>query len=169
MKPAGLALALLLAPLAAADPKCFSPSREGHCIVVEVNGQTSAKLSKKTKKLLKELGGLSYHGDDTRYELATPIRGALELRAAWTSGSDSFFGGPGEIDAHVIPLEDVTLDTHGERTSDPSVQVGGAAVSKDERVLNENRLPPGKYLMTVKLSGRSNWDRQLLFFEVAKD
>ena len=40
MKPAGLALALLLAPLAAADPKCFSPSREGHCIVVEVNGQT---------------------------------------------------------------------------------------------------------------------------------
>ena len=36
-------------------------------------------------------------------------------------------------------------------------------------MLDGNRLPPGKHLMVVTLRGNSNWDRQVLFFEVAED
>ena len=157
-----------VSPAAAADPKCFSANREGHCIVVRLNGQTSAKVSKKTKKVLKGLGALSFHGEETRYEIPTPVQGDIDLRADFTPESAAYFGPKAEIDAHVVTLEGQALDTSRAQTIDSTVQVSGGAAVKDENVMKENRLPAGKYLLTVKLRGASNWDRQVLFFEVTK-
>lgn len=168
--PAALVL-VVAAPLvspADADPKCFSANREGHCIVVRLNGQTSAKLSKKTKKVLKDLGALSHQGEETRYEIATPVQGDIDLRADFTPESAAYFGPKAEIDAHVVTLEGQALDTTRAQTIDSTVRVSGGAAVKDENVMKENRLPAGKYLLTVKLRGASNWDRQVLFFEVAE-
>ena len=81
-----IGVAVLLAAAPHADeklPKCFNASRDGHCVAVWVNSQQTVKLTKKTKKMLEPLGGLKSGGDDTRYEVSAPIRGALELRADW--------------------------------------------------------------------------------------
>jgi hypothetical protein len=161
-----LAASLLVPATAAAkDPKCFP--REGHCVAVQVNGQASTKLGKKTKKLLRDLKPVSYYVDDTRYELVEPVRGEIEIRADRVEGSAPWFGEVRKVDSAVVPLQEVDLETHREGTTEETVRVGGAATAGERDVLQENRLPPGRYLLVVTVWGQANWDRQVLFFEVA--
>ena len=148
-------------------PKCFNASREGHCVVVRVNDQASTRLGKKTKKMLQALGALQFDGDDTKYEVPTPVKGALDVRAEWLPEAAAYFGNPPQVDVIVKPLEGQRLDTRTELSTSGSVQVGGQSVVTQSNVLQENRLPPGKYLMAVRVSGaRANWDRQTVYFEV---
>jgi len=170
--PAPLLLPMLLlaaAPAAGAGPpKCFSPARDGHCISVMLNGQPTVKLSKKTRKLLEPLDGLRFGGDETRYEFEYPVGGAIEVHAEWVAGASEYFGGPPEVSLHVRPLEGQSLETRPELSTAPNVRVeGGAAVTWSE-VVKGNRLPPGKYLLSVTLTGSRNWDRQTSYFEVAR-
>lgn len=152
----------------AGPPRCFSAARSGHCISVTLNGQATVKLSKKTRKMLEPLDGLRFGGDETRYESASPVRGALEVHAEWVAGASEYFGGPPEVSLHVRPLEGQSLETRPELSTVPSVRVeGGAAVTRSD-VVEDNRLPPGKYLLSVTLTGPRNWDRQTSYFEVAK-
>jgi len=74
-----LALGLLTSSSSAKGPKCFP--REGHCVAVKVNGQSSVKVGKQTRKLLRDLEEVHYSVDDTRYELVTPVRGDFEILA----------------------------------------------------------------------------------------
>jgi hypothetical protein len=46
------------------------------------------------------------------------------------------------------------------------VRAGGAAVVTQREVLEQERLPAGRYILSIDLSGASNWDRRLVFFEV---
>ncbi|HET7746297.1 MAG TPA: hypothetical protein VFM29_03295 [Vicinamibacteria bacterium] len=149
-------------------PKCFSASREGHCIAVQLNGVKAARLSGKTKKMLKAMGALELHAEEVRYEIATPVRGTLDLQADWIPGAATLLGANPEVEAFVVPLEGQSLDTERQLSTDSSVQVGGSAAVRQDDVLKENRLRPGKYLMTVRVRGTGNWDRQLLFFQVAE-
>jgi hypothetical protein len=167
-----IGIAVLLAAAAHADeklPKCFNASRDGHCVAVRVNGQQTVKLTKKTKKMLEPLGGLKSGGDDTRYEVPAPIRGALELHADWLPEAVAYFGTPPEVSVHVLPLEGQRLDTQAALATAPSVQVGGSAVVTRADVVKGNRLPPGKYVLTVTVHGsKRNWDRQALYVQVVE-
>ena len=170
----GIAVLLAsVAPFAAsADeklPKCFDASRDGHCVAVRVNGQPTVRLTKNTKKLLEPIGGLKTLGTETKYEVPQPIRGALELRADWLPEAVAYFGAPPEVSIHVLPLEGQRLDTQAELSAAPSVQVGGSAVVTRADVVKGNRLPPGKYVLTIRVSGsKRNWDRQTLYVQVVE-
>ena len=171
MKIAGLGTLLLMtAAVAHADdkfPKCFDASRDGHCVAVSVNGQKTVRLTKKTKKVLESLGGLKPGGGDTRYEVPQPIRGALDLQADWLPEAVAYFGAPPEVSIHVLPLEGQDLETRPELSTAPSVRAGGSAVVTRADVIQSDRLPPGKYVLTVTVSGaKQNWDRQTLFVQV---
>lgn len=172
MNPVRLLLPMLVLSVAltaeAEQPGCFSPARNGHCIAVKVNGQATVKLAKKTRKMLEPLGGLRFSGGETHYESASPVHGALVVHAEWVGGAGEYFGGSPEVSLHVRPLEGQSLETYPELSTAPSVRVeGDAAVTRSE-VLEDNRLPPGKYLLSVRLAGSRNWDRQISYFEVAK-
>jgi hypothetical protein len=168
----GLGILLLMtAAVARADdfPKCFEAARDGHCVAVSVNGQKTVRLTRKTKKMLKELGALSPGGGDTRYEVPLPIRGALELQADWLPEAVAYFGARPEVSVHVFPLEGQSLDTRPELSADSSVQAGGSAVVTQADVIQGNRLPPGKYVLTVRVHGsKQNWDRQTLFVQIGE-
>ena len=161
-----IAMFAITADVTAQRAKCVA-ARDGRCVVVQVNGQISVALRKPTKKLLRGIEGR--HANDARYELAMPVRGEIDVRADGVPGSAWWFGDLREADVSVVPLQDVDLKTHQERTTNESVRAGGAAVVTERPMLDGNRLPPGKYLMVVTLRGTSNWDRQVLFFEVAED
>ena len=172
---AAVLLASLLLPVTTAAhadekfPKCFDASRNGHCVAVWVNGQQSIRLTKPTKKMLEPLGGLKSGGDETHYEVPQPIRGALELRVDWRPEAVAYFGAPPEVSVHVQPLEGQRLDTQAVLSTAPSVQVGGSAAVTRADVVKGNRLPPGKYLLAIRVHGsKRNWDRQTLYVQVAE-
>lgn len=174
MRLIGFGTGLLVTAAVAASageklPKCFSGDRDGHCIAVEINGQKTIRLTKPTKKMLEPLGGLRSGGDNTRYEAPQPVRGALDVRATWLPEAVPYFGAPPSVTVHVEPLEGQELATRPELSTDSSVQAGGSAVVTQANVIESNRLPPGKYLLSVTLSGaRKNWDRQTFYVQVVE-
>lgn len=163
-------LVLIMAATAHADgkfPKCFNASREGHCSAVQINGQRTVWLTKNTKKMLEPLRGLKFGQFETRYEVPQPVRGALALQADWIPEAVAYFGAPPQISVLVQPLEGQNLETRPELSTASSVRAGGSAVVTQADVVQGNRLPPGKYLLQIRLSGsKRNWEQQTLFVQV---
>lgn len=148
-------------------PKCFEAARDGHCVAVQVNGQKSVRLTGKTKKMLKAMGALSHGGGETRYEVPVPVGGAFALQADWVPEAVAYFGPQPGVTVHVFPLEGQQLDTRRELSAAPSVQAGGSAVVTQADAEQGDRLPPGKYVLAVRVHGsKQNWDRQTLFVQV---
>lgn len=173
MKIAGLGTLLVLTA-GAADagdkfPRCFKADRDGHCVAARVNGQSTVRMTKKVKNLLKPRGGVSFGNCDAHYEVPLPIRGDLDLHYEWLPEAVGYFGSPPDVLVHVYPLEGQSLDTRPELSTAPSVQVGGSAVVTQSDVIQGNRLPPGKYVVTSRVSGsKQNWDCHSFFLEVAE-
>ena len=176
MKIAGLGMLVLFTATAAHAaetlPKCFKDSYEGHCVAAEVNGQKTVRMTKKTKKLLKEfdaLGSRPFGNCSAHYEVPAPIRGGLDLRFAWLPEAVAHFGPGAEALVHVYPLDGQSLDTRPELATAPSVRAGGSAVVTQADVIEGNRLPPGKYVLTARVSGsRRGWDCHGFVVQVAE-
>lgn len=173
MKIAGLGMLLVLtAATADADdkfPKCFSASREGHCVAARVNGQSTVRMTKRVKNLLKPRGSLNFENCDVRYEVPSPIRGNLDLHYEWIPEAVAYFGAPPQVQVNVYPLEGQSLETRTEISTAASVRAEGSAVVTQSEVVEGNRLPPGKYVLTSRVSGsRQNWDCHSFFLEVAE-
>jgi hypothetical protein len=174
MKNAAPGILLVLAAAAAAHggekfPPCFSASREGHCVAARVNGQSTVRMTRKTKKALEALGSLNYGNCDVRYEVPLPVRGDLQLGYDWIPEAAGYFGAPPEVQVNVYPLEGQRLQTQAELSATPSVRAGGSAVVTQAEVIQGNRLPPGKYVLTGRVSGsRRNWDCHSFVVQVAE-
>ena len=173
MKIAGLGTLLVLTAAAAHAgqkfPKCFDADREGHCVAARVNGQSTVRMTKKTKKALEARGSLNYENCDVRYEVPLPIRGDLDLHYEWIPEAVAYFGAPPEVQVNVYPLEGQSLETRPELSTSSSVQVGGSPVVTQADVMQSNRLPPGKYVLTSRVSGSiQNWDCHSFFLLVAE-
>ncbi|MFK7954809.1 MAG: hypothetical protein AB8B96_01845 [Lysobacterales bacterium] len=147
-------------------PKCFP--RAGHCVQVTVNGQQSVRLTKASKKLLKGYDEVSYYVDDTLYEILDPISGELDVVGAIVEGAEDWYGQPGSVDVQVVPLQAVEIAAKEELVSNPTVRIGGQAIVSKANVMQDNTLPPGRYLLRVKLRGSGNWDRQTLLLTVTE-
>jgi hypothetical protein len=149
--------------------KCLE--RDGRCMAVTVNGQKTVKLSKRTKAILKDLQtAVSYvEGHDmreTRYEVPLAIRGPLEVTADRSADSGDWFGEGRSFETTVVPLDQVDLKSTQQVAPADGVSVGGSAPLVVQNVLAGNRLPPGRYLLRINLSGRGNWDRMTLYVQV---
>jgi hypothetical protein len=165
------ALLITAADALARGPKCLD--RDGRCMIVQVNGQQSVKLSKQRKKELESVKATSssltrYEITQTKYELATVVRGGIDVRAHGIPGAEAWFGDLRSVDVGVVPLQNTELNTRQELATSNTVRSGGSSIVAQQNVLEGNKLPPGKYLLVVTLHGTSNWDRQVLYFEVAE-
>jgi hypothetical protein len=169
---AWMAAAVVLAVTAdagAVDMYCVD--RDGRCMTVTVNGQAAVKLTKPTKAMLKGLWeAVSYvEGSemrDTRYEVPLPIRGPLQVTADGNARSRDWFGVDRSFETMVTPIDPVDLKTRQQVTTADGVSVGGAAPLVVENVLESNRLPPGRYVLRIRLTGSENWDRMVVYVRV---
>jgi hypothetical protein len=173
MKNAAPGILLVFAAAAAHGgekfPKCFSASREGHCVAGRVNGQSTVRMTKKTKKALEARGSLNYGNCDVRYEVPLPVRGDLQLSNDWIPEAAGYFGAPPDVQVNVYPLDGQSLETRSELQAAPSVRAGGSAVVAQAEVVQGNRLPPGKYVLTGRVSGSiRNWDCHSFLLQVAE-
>ena len=166
-----VATAGLLASAAPARAMSKCLARDGRCMAVTVNGQAVVKLSKRTKAMLKDMeAAVSYvDGDDmrqTRYEVPLPIRGPLQVTADRSADSGDWFGEGRTVRTLVTPLDQVDLKSSQQIAAAEGVSVAGAAPLVVQDVLADNRLPPGRYVLTIDLNGRGNWDRMTLYVQV---
>ena len=173
MKIAGLGTLVLFtaaaAPAADKLPNCFKDMYEGHCVAADVNGQKTVRLSKKTKKMLKERGTSELGNCEVLYEVPSPVRGGLEMRFAWLPEAVGYFGTGAETQINVFPLDGQSLETRSEISTASSVRAGGSAVVTQAEVIEGNRLPPGRYVLTARVSGsRRGWDCHKFVVEVAE-
>jgi hypothetical protein len=176
MKLAAVGTMLLLTASAAAAgdklPRCFEDTFEGHCVVAEVNGQKTVKVSKQTKKLLKQLGGdgsRPWGNCVAHYEVPQPVRGDLDLKFSWLPEAVEYFGAGTQAQVNVYPLDGQSLTTHAEIAAAPSVRAEGSAVVTQADVIEGNRLPPGRYVLTARVSGsRQSWDCHGFFAQIAE-
>ena len=174
MTIAGPGTLVLLAVTAAAraddkPPRCFKDMYGGHCVAAEVNGQKTVRLTKKTRKFLKERGTSGLGNCEVEYEVPSPVRGDLEMSFAWLPEATGYFGPDAETSVHVFPLDGQSLDTRPELSTAPSVRSGGSAVITQADVIEDNRLPPGKYVLTARVSGsKRGWDCHKFVLEVAE-
>jgi hypothetical protein len=91
------------------------------------------------------------------------------MRFAWLPEAVGYFGSGAEVSVHVVPLEGQSLVTRPELSTSPSVRVGGSQVVTRADVIDSNRLPPGKYVLTARVSGsRRGWDCHKFVVEVAE-
>jgi len=160
----GVVATLVAVRAEAKKVKCFP--REGHCVAVVVNGQPTVALTKTTKKLLKSLDEVSHYVSDTRYEVPEPISGELDVVASMVKGAEASLGAGGTADVQIVPLQEVEIATQSRLVAEPSVRVEGNAAVGVGRFMQDNRLPPGQYLLRANLKGPNNWDRQTVFFTV---
>ena len=173
MKIAALGALVLFTAAAAypADkpPRCFKDMYEGHCVAAQVNGQKTVRLSKKNKKLLKERSTPNLGNCEVMYEVPSPVRGALEMSFAWLPEAVAYFGSGAETQVNVFPLDGQSLETRTEISTASGVRAGGAGVLTQSEVIEGNRLPPGRYVMTARVSGsRRGWDCHKFVVEVAE-
>jgi hypothetical protein len=96
-------------------------------------------------------------------------REEFEFSAQPAGGAEGWFGPDAGAEATVIPLGEVEVKTHRELKAEESVRIGGQAALTQRNVLEDSRLPAGRYLLAVTVSGRSNWDRHVLYFEVKEE
>jgi hypothetical protein len=68
----------------------------------------SVLLNKQRKKELEKMKAI-YSGE-LRYELTTPLSGEIDVRVDGVPGSQAWFGDLGEVDARIVPLQDVDLN-----------------------------------------------------------
>ncbi|MEM7052517.1 MAG: hypothetical protein AAF604_22835 [Acidobacteriota bacterium] len=162
-----LALAFCLPAAVSAKSPCFP--REGNCVVTTVNGQPGRAASRKEKKRwVKEFGSAPYI-DDAAFTLPEAVSGPLEVEATAAGNAGDWFGQLLDVDVQVVPLQAVELETERQAVTEPTVRIGGKAAVGAADFLIDNRLPPGRYLLRVRLRGSDNWDRQTLFLTVAAD
>ena len=169
---AGTLALLTIAAAAPADdkpPKCFKDLYGGHCVAAEVNGQRTVRLTRKTKKFLKERGTSGLGNCEVEYEVPSPVRGDLEMSFAWLPEATGYFGPDAETSVHVFPLDGQSLNTRRELSTASSVRAGGSAAITQADVIEDNRLPPGRYVFTARVSGsRRGWDCHKFVVEVAE-
>ncbi len=152
---------------AAKKNKCFP--REGHCLAVTVNGQVAKRIDKQTKKALRALDDVSHYVDDARYQVDAPIRGALDVVADTVAGSEGWFGEGREVRVQIVPLDPVEIATDQNLVRAPTVRIEGKTAVGVANVMRDDTLPPGRYLLRVRIRGAGNWDRQTVFVTVGPD
>lgn len=166
-----LAAAFVAVPAAAGDMRCVD--RDGRCMAVTVNGQKAVKLDKATKKLLAGLQAgrgseMRHNLSQTRYYVAAPVNGELDVKADRSADSKDWFGENRQFEVMVVPLSDVKLEARQQVGTARGVSTEGGTPLTLETVLESKRLPPGPYLLVVSLNGDSNWDRMTLYVQVAE-
>lgn len=163
------AAVLAAAADAGADMECVD--RDGRCMAVTVNGQAAVKLTKRTKAMLKDLWEAvpyleGHEMREARYEVPLPIRGPLQVTADRSAKSGDWFGEDRDFETMVTPIDKVDLRTHQQVTTADGISIGGAAPLVMENVLESNRLPPGRYVLRIRLTGSENWDRMVVYVRV---
>lgn len=163
---------LFAAALAAEDP-CAVPTgrdartcseRVGHCFDLEINGQQVEFL--KDTDLRKKLAD-AMESKAVCWMLPKPIVGDLDI-VPRANGHTAELGDLRKgYEIVVTGLEGQQIPTHKGIRSDPTVRIGGPAMQTAVDVIDTKALPPGAYVVRVRVVGRQGYEDKSVYLHVA--
>lgn len=135
------------------------PRYRGYSFDAAVDGVPVVELKDRTK-----IPALQGYVRDVKWRTVRPIRGYVDVRIMANKHTD-FVGYDAYVDeVRIVPLSNnVHIKSYRALDSDSSVRFGGDAAVKEVNVMDQKRLPPGEYVMRLKIKGSNNWDRKEIY------
>ena len=165
---------LLATALLAADDPCAVPSgpdahacraKVGHCIDVEIDGQQAAPLQDAAlrAKLTEQVGSKA-----VCWTLPKPTSGDIDISVRANAHTPEL----GELrpgyEVVVTGLEGQQVPTHKGIRTDPTVRIGGLPMQTAVDVIDGKSLPPGAYVIRVRVVGKLGYEDTSVYVRVER-
>jgi Protein of unknown function (DUF3617) len=69
-------------------------------------------------------------------------------------------------DITITPLQEQTLASKATVSEANNVNIGGQSAVTQQETLQQNYLPPGEYVLSIRYNGKENWDRKEVLVKV---
>lgn len=146
--------------------------RIGRCFDATIAGQPVVVIEDKVE--FDALKAVTEKANSRLSRVYWVVRAPVDGRLALTVLTRSNAFGRGEVgepadepEVMVYPLDGQALASKAEIAAQPGVQINGAAALTRQNTLQQNVLPAGRYVFSVRYNGASNWDRKWVFLTVA--
>lgn len=96
------------------------------------------------------------------------LSGNLNITVNNNAISHKFIGEVGQnkdLDIYLYALDNQNINTVDKVNQSKDTFVGGSAVNKVDRIITNDTIPSGAYIITVKTIGPENWDRKYVYVE----
>jgi len=106
---------------------------------------------------------------DVYWRLEQPVDGeqALNIHARMNALGERFLGADnGDFKTAIFPLDDQDLESRAELAASRNVRVNGQAKVTQQNTLTSRKLPPGRYVFTIRYYGSKNWDLKAIYLTV---
>lgn len=144
--------------------------RDGRCFDAVVSGMRVEPIADQAKlthyKAVAENPGLAKDLSDVRWGINQSIPGELSVQTSVNKDGTTWFGVNPKPSVDIIPLNGQQLNARAAIQKADTVKIGGKSVLTATNILTHNVVPPGDYLMRIRLSGPANWDRKIVFITV---
>lgn len=141
---------------ASSDMICVN--RLGHCTALTVDGHATVPLA--DEALAARVHAIP-HGEDVCWRVAAPVSTQLRVQAAAGGLKPGFVGALETLRVNVVPLGDYDPEFDSRVDALNGVElVADGAPAGTWRLVAEDPLPAGEYVVTIRVFGAGNWDKQ---------
>lgn len=170
-----LVTSIILALALAADDPCALPrgrhanicsERVGHCFDMEIDGQRVEPLNDAAVRA--RLTAQTISSKPVCWVLPKPTTGAIDIALhsnAYTQGLGNLRKG---YEVVVTGLDGQTVPTHKGLRTDPTVNIGGLPMQTAVDVIDTGNLPPGAYIVRVRVVGSQGYEDKSVYLHVAR-
>jgi hypothetical protein len=165
---------LILSAVLAADDPCAVPTgpdahvchaRVGHCFDVEIDGQRAEPLKDAAlrSRLTEQVGSKA-----VCWTLPKPTLGDIDIVVRANEHTTEL----GELrpgyEVVVTGLEGQQVPTHKGIRTDPTVRIGGLPMQTAVDVIDGKSLPPGAYIIRVRVVGKLGYEDKSMYVHVER-
>jgi hypothetical protein len=170
MLPVGL---ILMVAFAADDP-CALPTgrdahacsaRVGHCFDVDIDGQHVEPLKDAAlrAKVTEQVGSKA-----VCWMLPRPTAGSIDVVVHANEHTPEMGTLRKGFEVVVTSLEGQQVPTHKGIRTDPTVQIGGLPMQTAVDVIDAKNLPPGAYVVRVRVVGSQGYEDKSVYLRVER-
>lgn len=169
-----LATSLILALALAADDPCaltrgsdanICSDRVGHCFDMDIDGQRVEALNDAAESA--RLTAQTTGSKPVCWKLPKPTTGGIEIELS----SNAYTQGLGDLrkghEVVVTSLDGQEVPTRKGIRTDPTVNIGGVPMQTVVDVIDTDSLPPGPYIVRVRVVGNKGYDDKSVYLHVA--
>lgn len=146
--------------------------RIGRCFDARIGGRPVVAIADKARheqitRMVKEANG-EVRGD-VYWEVPEPVGGdrVLDVRVGPNAlGLTEVGESQEDPELTIYPLDNQSIESEEELAASPNVSVEGLPVVTRQDTLIGQTLPPGRYIIEIRYSGRHNWERKQVLVTV---